>query len=109
VIAVLRALAGQRQVERGARRGPQLAERGPLGVEQPARLVRSLGPDRQQPGQHHRRIDALGGRLRRQQGEYPAQYLAGVARPASRDQRSRLGSKQRQAVRSVLGALREQA
>jgi hypothetical protein len=108
VIAALRALAGHRQAQRGEQPGRCVGHPGALGLEQRERLLRPLRPDRQKPSQPHRHFDALGRRVRRQQGQDPAQYLARVARPPCRDQRSRLSAKQRQATRSVLGGLGQQ-
>jgi hypothetical protein len=105
VIAVLCALAGHRQAEGGAERRGRVDERRPLGFEQMARLVRLLRPHRQEPGQHHRRVDALDGRVRRRQGEHLAQHVAGLGGPPRRGERARPCSQQRQAARPLLGGL----
>jgi hypothetical protein len=87
VIAALRALAGHRQAQRGEQPGRRVVQPGALGLEQRERLLRPLRPDRQEPGQPHRHLDALGRCVRRQQSQEPAQHLARVTRPSCRDQR----------------------
>jgi hypothetical protein len=80
VIAVHGALADQDERQGGRQAGLVVAQRGALGLQQPARLVRVVGPQRLQLAEHHGHRNPLGGRLGREHGEHPAQNAACLGR-----------------------------
>ena len=94
VIAVHGALADQHERQGGRQAGLAVAQRGALGLQQPARLVRVVGPQRLQLAEHHGHRDPLGGRLGREHGEHPAQHVACLRRAPGRHQRQSLGPQQ---------------